>query len=127
MVEKFDRQMQPANATEKSVVSAVRLCMLVVRNGIEQPQHMYARPSVETIQKRRVRGLLFAREFQFWIIDDHVAIVIYTKLAAHLQHDLHFIPFNTCCPSRYSAAGSRRGISGFVLLAYPCGSIACGE
>jgi hypothetical protein len=59
----------------------------VIRNGIEKAEDVFACFRVEAIDEHSVGGIVLAKEFDFRIIDDDIAIVFDAQFTANLQDD----------------------------------------
>src|SRR6266481_5249072 len=72
-----------------SIVGAVDFHMLVVGDWFDQAQDVLLRFLVEAVKQDCVGGAIVARQFQFGIVHDHVAIVSNAEFGSDLKNNLH--------------------------------------
>jgi hypothetical protein len=65
--------------------------VLVVGDGIDEPEDVFAAIGIEAIEKDGVGGAVFAGQLKLGVAYDDFAFVIYAKFCAHLQNNFHFL------------------------------------
>src|ERR1700722_242667 len=77
--------------TEKSVVAFVSFKVGAIGYGIDEADDVFAGSRIEAVHEDGVGGVGVADEFEFGIVEDHVAIILDAEGAAYLKDDFCFV------------------------------------
>src|SRR5580704_4743247 len=78
-------------AQQQSVVATMNFHMAMIGRRFEQPQHVLAGRSVETVNQYSVRSAIVGSKLKLGIVDHDVPIVLDSKLGSDLQRNFGFI------------------------------------
>jgi len=94
-----------AFSSRSLIVAAMNFQVLMICYRILQAQYVLTDLRIKAVQQDGVGRTFVPGKFEFRIVNDNVAVVLDSKLAANLQHDFHFVLFRFHVSSAYRAAG----------------------